>query len=304
MFSLQWKFAAAVITAASLLVVVGCAGLPNSVRHADVNGARLAYVEQGDGPTVVLVHGSVADHRTWDRHRATLARHYRVVAYSQRYFGTEPWRPGWPKIGVPVQSDDLAAFSRSLGAGPVHLVGWSSGGVVALNVGLQHPELVKSAFVYEPPLASVVTDEADRKTIADDRGAAFTPAVQALRAGDNVTALRLVLDAVDNRSGSLDGWPQAEQAVAIDNARTLPLEFFDSDPAPPIACAQLGQLKPVVAVARGELTRSSYRLMADAAARCIGGSRHVVVSNGRHLWPADEPQGFSEAVLRFLKRQQ
>lgn len=304
MSSLQLRFAAAVITAASLLVVVGCAAPPSTVRHADVNGARLAYVEQGDGPTVVLVHPSVADHRTWNRHRAALARQYRVIAYSRRYFGTEPWKPGWPKIGVPVQSDDLAAFIRSLGVGPVHLVGWSSGGFVALNVALQHPELVKSAFVYEPSVTSVVTDEADRKAITDDRGAAFTPAVQALRAGDNATAVRLVLDAVDNRSGALDGWPQAEQAVAIDNARTLPLEFFDSDPAPPISCAELGQLKPVVAVARGELTRSSYRLMADAVAKCIGGSQHVVVLNGRHLWPADEPQAFSEAVLRFLKQQQ
>lgn len=298
-----WKFPTAVSSLAALIVLAACAGLPGTVRHADVNGARLAYVEEGQGPTVVLVHGSVADHRTWDRHRPALARQYHVVAYTQRYFGTEPWASGWPKIGVPVQSDDLAAFIRGLRAGPVHLVGWSSGGVVALNVALQHPELVKSAFVYEPPVGSVVTDEAERKAIAADREAAFTPAVQALRAGDNVLALRRVLDAVDNRSGALEGWPPAVQAVAIDNARTLPLEFFDSDPTPPIACAQLGQLKPVVVVARGESTRSSYRLMADAAARCIGGHRHVVVPNGRHLWPADQPQAFSDAVLRFLEQQ-
>ena len=115
--------------------------------------------------------------------------------------------------------------------------------------------------------------------------------------------MRLVLDAVDNRTGALDGWPPAVQAVAMDNARALPLEFLDSAPAPLITCAQLGQLKPVVAIARGELTRSSYRLMADAAATCIGGSQHVVVPNARHLWPGDEPQAFSEAMLRFLKQQ-
>ncbi len=306
MTSRLWQFAAAAIAAASLGVLAGCAGpsaMAATVRHADVNGARLAYVEQGEGPPVVLVHGSVADHRTWDRHRAALAQHYRVIAYSQRYFGTEPWSPRWPKIGVPVQSDDLAAFIRSMNAGPVHLVGWSSGGTVAINVALQHPELVKSAFVYEPSLVSIVIDSVDRKAIADDRSAAFGPALQAVRAGDNTAALRLVLDAVDARSGALEGWPPAVQAVAIDNARTLPLEFLDSDPAPQITCAQLGQLKPVVTIARGERTRSSYRLMADEAARCVGGNRHVVISNGRHLWPADEPLAFSAEVLRFLKQQ-
>lgn len=124
--------------------------------------------------------------------------------------------------------------------------------------------------------------------------------VEAVRVGDHATALRRLLDAVDNRSGALDGWPPAVQAVAMDNARTLPLEFFDSAPAPQITGTRLGQLKPVVAIARGERTRTSYRLIADTAAKCIGGSQHIVVSNARHLWPGDEPRAFSDAVLRFL----
>ena len=301
-----WKFWSAALAAASLVAVVGCAGTsrtPPTVRHADVNGARLAYVEQGDGAPVVLVHGSMADYRTWDRQREALSRHYRVIAYSQRYFGTEPWNPGWPKIGVQTHSDDLAAFIRSLSAGPVHLVGWSSGANVAINLALQHPDLVKSVFAYEPSLASVVTDSADRKAIADDRAAAFGPAVHAVRAGDHTTAVRRLLDAVDNRTGALDGWPPEVQAVAMDNARTLPLELLNSAPAPTMTCAQLGQLKRVVVIARGELTRTSYRLMADAAAQCIGGSQHIVVPSARHLWPGDEPRAFSKAVVRFLKPQ-
>lgn len=305
MSATSWSFASAVLTATALLVAAGCAGVPDRAppRHADVNGVRLAYVEQGEGVPVVLVHGSMSDHRTWDRQRAQLARHYRVIAYSQRYFGTEPWSPGWPKIGVQTHTDDLAAFLRGLGAGPVHLVGWSSGANIAINMALAHPDLVKSAFAYEPSLASVVTDSADRKAIADDRAAAFGPAVQAVRAGDNATGVRRLLDAVDDRTGALGGWPPTVQGVALDNARTLSLEFLEAAPPPPITCAQLGQLKPVVAIARGERTRTSYRLLAVAAAQCIGGSQHIVVPNARHLWPGDEPQAFSETVLRFLKQQ-
>jgi pimeloyl-ACP methyl ester carboxylesterase len=301
-----WALSAAVLTAAALAFTAGCAVVPDrpaTARHADINGARVAYVEQGEGAPVVLVHGSMSDHRTWDRQRALLAPHYRVIAYSQRYFGSEPWVPGWPKIGVQTQTDDLAALIRALGAGPVHLVGWSSGANVAINLAVTHPELVKSAFAYEPSLASVVADGAERKAIADDRAAAFGPAVEAVRAGDNATAVRKLLDAVDDRTDALAGWPPAVQAVALDNARTLRLEFFEAAPAPPITCAQLGQLKPVVAIARGERTRPSYRLFADAAARCVGGSQHVVVPNARHLWPGDEPRAFSDAVLRFLKQQ-
>jgi pimeloyl-ACP methyl ester carboxylesterase len=304
--STRFGFSCAALAAVLSFWISGCASVSSgeaAQRYADVNGTQLAYVEQGSGAPLVLVHGSIADHRTWDRQRALLARHYRVFAYSQRYFGPGPWPPGGPKIGVPVQTQDLTAFIRTLGAGPVHLVGWSSGGLVALNVALQQPELVKSVFVYEPPLASVLTNETERNAVAQDRSAAFGPAVDALKRGDQEKALRLVLDAVDNRGGTLERWPPAVQRVALDNARTLSLEFFDSAPAPEITCAQLGQLKPVVAIARGELTRVSYRLMADAAATCAGGSRHFVVSGARHLWPADEPQAFSAAVLSFLQQQ-
>ena len=299
------SFASAVLTATALLVAAGCAGLPDRptpLRHADINGARLAYVEQGEGAPIVLVHGAMSDHRTWERQRAHLARHYRVIAYSQRYFGTEPWGAGWPKIGVQTHTDDLAAFIRGLGVGPVHLIGWSSGANIAINTALARPDLVRSTFAYEPSLASVVTDSADRKVIADDRAAAFGPAVEAVRAGDNATGVRRLLDAVDDRTGALAGWPPAVQAVALDNARTLRLEFLDADPPPPITCAQLGQMKPVVAIARGERTRSSYRLLADAAAKCVGGHQHIVVPGARHLWPGDDPQAFSEAVLRFLRQ--
>jgi pimeloyl-ACP methyl ester carboxylesterase len=302
----RFRCACAALAAAALLLHAGCAGLPPggaTPRQAEVNGARLAYVEQGRGAPLVLVHGSIADHRSWDRQRELLARDFHVVAYSQRYFGPQPWQAGWPKIGVPSQSEDLTAFLRGLGAGPVHLVGWSSGGTVVLNVALQHPELVKSAFVYEPPLASAVPEGAERQAVSDDRAAAFGPAVDALKRGDQGQALGLVLDAVDGRAGTLERWPPAVSAVARDNARTLPLEFFDSDSTPPITCAQLGRLQPPVAVARGELTRVSYRLMADAVAACVPGSRRVVVPRARHLWPADEPQAFSEAVRSFVKAQ-
>jgi pimeloyl-ACP methyl ester carboxylesterase len=296
--------AACAALAAAFLLAAGCAGgldgraIP---RQAEVNGAQLAYVEQGQGAPLVLVHGSIADHRSWDRQRPLLARQYRVIAYSQRYFGPGPWQPGWPKIGVPSQSEDLVAFLRGLQAGPVHLVGWSSGGTVVLNVALQHPELVKSAFVYEPSLTSVVPEGAEREAMSADRSAAFGPAVDALKQGDEAQALRLVLDAVDGRPGTLERWPPAVRAVAQDNARTLRLEFFDSAPTPPISCEQLGHMKPPVAVARGELTRVSYRLMADTAAACMPGSRRLVVPGARHLWPADEPKAFSEAVLAFLR---
>jgi hypothetical protein len=62
-----------------------------AIKQAKVDGATLAYLEQGQGVPVVFVHGAIADHRTWDAQRDPTARKYRYIAYDQRYFGPAHW---------------------------------------------------------------------------------------------------------------------------------------------------------------------------------------------------------------------
>ncbi len=295
---------ATVAAAGSLLLLAACQSPPpmrSEPKHMDVNGASLAYVDDGRGTPVVFVHGSLGDHRSWDRQRAIVGRQHRVIAYSQRYFGTEPWGANWPKLGVPAHARDLATFIQGLGAGPVHLVSWSSSGQTVLQVALTHPELVRSAFVFEPSDPTFVDDPADLKAIGEERKA-FGPAADAVQAGDNNKAARLVLDVVAGRTNALDAWPPAVQAIVMDNARTLPKEFMDSDAPPQISCVQLGQIKPPIAIVRGDATTPRFRIIADTAAKCLPAAKRITVPGAGHLWPGDDPQAFSQTLLDFLKR--
>lgn len=275
------------------------------VKYMDIGGnTRLPWVEQGRGAPVVFVHGAVSDYRTWDRQRAALAESgYRAISYTQRYFGTEPWGQNWPTFGVQTHSEDLTAFIRGLGVGPVHLVGWSYSGHVVLDVALKHPDLVKSAFVFEPGVTSWVTDASALKAIGDDAGAAFGPTVKAMQDGDNVASVRELIDGVGERKGYFDAQPAAVKAVQLDSARTMPMFFADK--APPISCDQLGQVKPPVAIVRGADSRPFFKLTADAAARCIPNSKRLVVQNQKHkhLWPGGDVAGFNAALVGFLRTQ-
>ena len=142
--------------------LASCAGLPASAppapRHAEVNGTKLAYVEQGRGTTVVFVHGSISDWRTWESQRPAFAARYRYVAYSQRYFGTDPWPDDGRHFSPTTHAADLAAFIRSLNAGPVHLVGWSYGGAVMSLVAAEHPQLVRTLSMHEPVIRPLLAD--------------------------------------------------------------------------------------------------------------------------------------------------
>jgi hypothetical protein len=91
----------------------------------------------------------------------------------------------------------------------------------------------------------------------------------------------------------------AAREMVLDNARMLPLMLDSGERDAPITCAQLAGLKPPVAIARGEKVRPFFRIIADAAARCLPAAQRIVVQDASHLWPAEDPLGFSRFVRQF-----
>jgi pimeloyl-ACP methyl ester carboxylesterase len=271
---------------------------PPEVRHARVNGVDLVYLEQGHGVPVVFVHGAPGDHRSWEGQREAVAERYRFIAPTQRYFGTGPWPDDGAAFSMATHADDLAAFLRQLNGGPAHVVGWSYGGAIAIVLAVHHPEWVKSLFVFEPGLATFVTDPADAQVAGEDRKDMLAPAAMATKAGDTGAAVPLLVDGVAGQPGTFERLAPTIRASLLDNARTLPL---DAPPPPSITCAQLGQIRVPVAIARGELARPFYRIAADTAHRCIPGSRLIVIRGGGHLAPAEHASAFNEVLLSFLK---
>jgi len=266
-----------------------------------VNGAVLAYVEQGRGAPVVFVHGSYSDHRLWEPQRAAVSRAYRFIALDQRYFGIAPWPDDGEHYSQQSQVDDLAAFIRGLDAGPVHLVGWSLSGSVTLRMVAHHPALVRCLFAYEPALG-LELDPADAKLVQEDLRTMLAPAIAAVRAGDHAAAVRNFMDGVDDRPGTFDAMPAAGRTMALDNARTLPLQFAAPSPLP-LTRAQLAEIGVPVAIVRGAQTRPCYQIVADATGRCIPGAKCIVVAGARHLWPVQAPAAFNDLLLGFLETQ-
>src|SRR4051795_3913510 len=109
------------------------------------------YSDQGDGSPVVLVHPSNTDHRIWAQHTQRLAHRYRVIAPTQRYFGTSPWPDDGREFSMDTHAHDLAEFIRELGLGSVALVGWSYGAAVCLLMAVEQPQLVHRLPPSAPP---------------------------------------------------------------------------------------------------------------------------------------------------------
>lgn len=104
-----------------------------------VNGAVLYYEERGSGP------GAYAD--IWSPVLDGLARTYRVIAYDRRGFARSS--PA-PRGGLPEHARDAAALLKALGASPATVVGWSGGGVIALDLAASFPDCVAALVLAEP----------------------------------------------------------------------------------------------------------------------------------------------------------
>lgn len=262
-------------------------------------GVTLSATEAGTGPTLLLLHGAVADERLWAPHQALLADGFRSIALTQRWFGPDPWAEGGPRFGVDTHARDLVAVIDALGGAPVHLAAWSYAGHVALTAAARRPDLVASVFLYEPGVPVYVTDPAELEAWTADAEAMFGPIIDALEAGDAAAGLRALLDAAGQREGVYASLPEPERRMYDTNARTLALQL-DQAPPPPLVPADLAALPMPITVRWGAASRPVFRTVSLAVARAIPHRAHAEVPGAGHLWPAEQPAAFAAALRGFL----
>jgi pimeloyl-ACP methyl ester carboxylesterase len=271
--------------------------------EVEVNGVHLKYIEQGSGEAIIFVHGAPHDLRAWEPAREVISKRYRFIAYDQRYFGTKPWPDEGKNFSIATHADDLAKFITLLNAGPVHLVGWSHGGLVAMTAALSDPSLVRSLTLYEANVISVLpADSAEGKMAREDRGKMTGPSVAAAKAGDFTKAAKLLQEAVYQLPpGGFDGLPVDWQTLLLDNVRVVPL-LFAAPPPHAITCDMLNDFTRPTLVMRGEKTLAFYALISEAITKCVPGAQQVILPNVNHDGPVRDPSAFSAAVFEFLSR--
>ena len=122
------------------------------MQHVHANGLDFAYLEQGSGPLVLMLHGFPDTPHTWSHQMPALAAAgYRVVA---------PFLRGYHPTAIPSHGyydkatlvTDVVALIHALGGGePVYLVGQDWGAIVSYAVLAAFPQLIRRAVVMAVP---------------------------------------------------------------------------------------------------------------------------------------------------------
>lgn len=120
---------------------------------ADVGGGiRLHYVEAGEGPLVVLLHGFPEFWYSWRRQIPALAQAgYRVVAPDMRGYDLSDRPQDWRAYETGLLASDIAGLVKHFGEHSAHVVGHDWGAAVAYTVAMRHPEMVRRLAILNVP---------------------------------------------------------------------------------------------------------------------------------------------------------
>lgn len=132
-----------------------------------VKGVRFQVVDQGIGPTILLVHGFPLDHSMWVEQIAEFSRDYRVIAPDLRGFGGTDG--ALYSVSMEQFADDLADLLDALKVeGSVTFCGLSMGGYIGWQFALRHPKRLARLIQCDTRAAADTPDvAANRLKMAD-----------------------------------------------------------------------------------------------------------------------------------------
>jgi len=276
---------------------IGQSAQPTKIR---VRGVKLHYIEQGQGEPLILLHGGMFDYRSWEAQLKAFSQHYRVISYSRRYNYPNNNPLTAKNHSAYVEAGDLAAFIHKLKLGRVHLVGTSYGAFTALALAVEHPELVRSLVLAEPPVLQWLRDTPDGTVVYNEfMTTVWEPAAKAFNEEDDEGAMGILANAFSG-TRVFDSLPPERVAAIMQNSRAMKALALSSDPFPTLPKDKVGQLRLPTLIITGQNTIKIHKLVNEELARVLPKAKQAIIPQAGHGSARENPQAFNEAVLKFL----
>ena len=114
-------------------------------KYVQANGLDMYFEESGSGRPLLLLHGGTRTLSMWRPYLPLFAKHFRVITPDSRGHGRTNNPTG--KLSYSLMADDIAAFIQSLGLNKPLICGKSDGGQIALEIGINYPNLATALVI-------------------------------------------------------------------------------------------------------------------------------------------------------------
>jgi pimeloyl-ACP methyl ester carboxylesterase len=240
-------------------------------KYVDVNDIKVYYEIYGAGEPLLLLHGNGGSIESFLYQIPELSKHFKVIAVDSRAQGKST--DSDKEITYALMASDMSALIDKLNLGSVHVVGWSDGGNVGLELAFGHPQKVKKLVTFGAnythenlwaPPDSVTMEPSDPRLLKT------TPVLQKYKEG-----LDKLSPAVRKKLSDL-------------------IEKY-----PNLTVEQLKQVKVPVLVVVGD--RDVINLdQTISLFRSLPHSQLFIVPGASHLVPVEQPEFLNSEVIKFL----
>ncbi len=246
--------------------------LPRPLRsgYTAVNDIHMWYAEYGEGPPVLLLHGGLANSDYFGPLVTSLVQHrFRVIVADTRGQGRSS-RSARP-YSYHLMASDILALMDYLKLRDVDLVGWSDGGIIGIDIAINHPERLRHLFAFGAN--------------ADPSGI--------IVGGDQSPVFVAYLKRARDEYKSLSRTPD-QYGVFLEQIGKM----WETEPH--YTAMQLSGIKVPTTIADGQydeiIQQSHDRYMATT----IPGARLIILPNVSHFAILQNPSLFSSTVLAAL----
>ena len=238
---------------------------------AAVNGIRMSYAVygKGRGSPILLIHGGMGSADVWGFEVPILAKAHEVIVADSRGHGRST-RTDAP-FTYHLMAEDYVALLDALKIERTALVGWSDGGIIGLDIALNHPERLTKLF-------------AQAANVSPD-GLLPQPRFSLQQPDGN-------RDETDYRrlSATPDDFPAFRAAIA---------KLWATEPR--YSEAELKSIGVPTLIALGDHDEAVSRAHSEYIARTIPGARFLLLKDVGHKALYQDPVGYCAAVLAFLE---
>lgn len=260
-----------------------------------VRDIELYYEIAGEGPPLLLLHGLGSSTRDWEHQLPHFAPHYQVINVDLRGHGRSD-KPRGPYT-VPIFADDVALLLRMLGCGPAHVVGLSLGGMIAFQLAVSAPELVRSLVIVNSSPFSLTRNWKERLTVMLLIATRWLVVrIWGMQKMGEIIAKGMLPgpENAEQRKVAAARWAENDKAAYLASVRAL-AGWSVRDRLPTIQCPTL-----VVAAEHDYLPLA---LKEEYVAQ-MPHAELTIIKGAHHFLPVEYPAEFNQVVGAFLARQE
>lgn len=275
-------------------------GLPVA-RGASLGGRAVKALHGAPCETVVLLHCTASSSAQWHAFVSAYSQAFRVIAVDLYGHGASSAWPGTRPITLADEARAVAAVIASLD-GPVHLVGHSYGGAVALHVALTRPEHLRSLSMIEPVAFYLLRSGAPQDfgyfREVNDLAQRISSAVVS---GDYATGMARFVD-FWNGPGAWDSLSAEKRHALCKAVGVVALNFWTTMTDSTRRTALCGLRVPTLVV-EGARSRPESRRICELLRATLPKTRSAIIPEAGHMAPLSHPAAVNAVIARHAHRQ-